>query len=82
MGLDNIYFKRNDNKKCSIWDVLTVLGNCSKLEISALSNEAKFEGQIKEGLVELSYYPEFFGISKEEFLEDILSAGYKVVIKD
>lgn len=79
MSINNIYFQRVDNKQCNILDVMMVLSNCSKLEKSALSPQARFEGDIHHGLVHLSYYPEFFGIREEDFIGDISSAGYKKV---
>lgn len=46
MGIENIYFKRTDGKTCDIIDALTVLSNCSQLEMSALSPEAKFGAKV------------------------------------
>ena len=79
MVIEKIYFKRNDNQPCDILDVMNILSNCSKLEKSAISSKAEFGGEIENGLALLSYDPNFFVIKKDNFLPDILSAGYQTV---
>ena len=79
--IDN-YFQRNDNNPCNILDVINVLGNCSRLEALALSSEADFRVDIDDGLVCLFHYPEFFGIGKDDFISDILFAGYNETKKN
>jgi len=75
--IERIYFQREDGRECDILDALNVAGNCSKLEMSALSSEAKFGAKVEEGMVCLEYYPEFFSVKKKDFLGDIVAAGYK-----
>ena len=82
MNLNKIYFKRSDSKQSDIINAMNVLWNCSRLEASALSSEADFLTYIDDGLVCLSYYPEFFRIGKEDFISDILFAGYNKTKKN
>lgn len=64
MTMEKIYFQRTDGKPCDIFDVMNILGNCSKLEESALSSEAKFNAKVENGLALLSYYLNFLGLKK------------------
>jgi len=81
MAIERIYFKKDDGTPCDFFDVFSFLGNCSRLEDSALSSDAQFGAEVDEGLICLTYYPEFFGVRKEALLRDIVSAGYQQVEK-
>ena len=58
-----------------------MINRYSKLEKSALSSEASLKTDVEGELICLSYNPEFFSVSKKDFITNILSAGYQEVNK-